>query len=52
MASSLWNIRELHLSLITDMNSGAISDDDVRTKRDALQTILCTSSIKDLQTPM
>ncbi|ELI9681037.1 TPA: SLATT domain-containing protein [Vibrio vulnificus] len=39
-ASSLWNIRESYLSLITDMNSGAISDDDARTKRDALQTTL------------
>lgn len=39
-ASSLWNIRESYLSLITDINSGAISDDDVRKKRDALQITL------------
>lgn len=39
-ASSLWNIRESYLSLITDINSGAIVDDDVRKKRDALQSTL------------
>lgn len=39
-ACSLWNIRESYLSLITDMNSGAISDEDVRKKRDALQASL------------
>ncbi|CAQ81910.1 SLATT domain-containing protein [Aliivibrio salmonicida] len=39
-ASSLWNIRESYLSLITDINSGAIGDDDVRKKRDVLQATL------------
>ncbi|EOE4740088.1 SLATT domain-containing protein [Vibrio vulnificus] len=36
-ASSLWNIRESYLSLITDMHSGVISDDEVRQIRDSLQ---------------
>ena len=36
-ASSLWNIRETYLSLLTDMNSGLISAENVILKRDQLQ---------------
>ncbi|WP_125558208.1 SLATT domain-containing protein [Pseudoalteromonas rubra] len=36
-ASSLWNIRESYLSLITDMHSGIISDEEARKARDSLQ---------------
>jgi len=39
-ASTLWNIRESYLSLITDMYSGIITDDEARKIRDSLQTSL------------
>jgi len=39
-AGDLWNVRESYLSLLTDFVSGAVSDDDVRTRRDILQEAL------------
>ncbi|GLS89100.1 hypothetical protein GCM10007916_01670 [Psychromonas marina] len=39
-ASSLWNIRESYFSLITDLHSSSLTDDEVRKKRDALQANL------------
>jgi hypothetical protein len=39
-ASTLWYIRESYLSLITDMYSGVITDDEVRKIRDSLQVSL------------
>jgi hypothetical protein len=36
-AIQLWNIREKYLSLLTDIKTGAISEDDIRKQRDALQ---------------
>ena len=39
-ASALWNIRESYLSLLTDLRSGAIADEEARIKRDNLQAQL------------
>jgi len=39
-AGDLWNMRESYLSLLTDLVGGAVSDGDVRTKRDILQEAL------------
>jgi len=39
-ANALWGIRESYLSLITDLSGGAVSDQDARKKRDALQSKL------------
>ncbi|MCE9823107.1 SLATT domain-containing protein [Vibrio alginolyticus] len=39
-ANTLWNIRESYLSLITDMHSDIIKDDEVRKTRDFLQASL------------
>ncbi|ELV8578263.1 SLATT domain-containing protein [Vibrio vulnificus] len=39
-ASTLWNIRESYLSLLTDMHSNAIKDEEIRKKRDFLQASL------------
>jgi hypothetical protein len=36
-AVELWNIRESYLSLLTDIRSGCIENDEIRTHRDALQ---------------
>jgi hypothetical protein len=37
VASALWNIRELYLSLLTDMISNAIAKETARQRRDSLQ---------------
>lgn len=37
VAARLWNLRESYQSLIVDIQSGAISDDDGRGRRDQLQ---------------
>ena len=37
IASRLWDVRESYLSLVTDLRSGATSEDDARARRDALQ---------------
>jgi hypothetical protein len=39
-ANALWGIRESYLSLITDLRGGAVTDQDARKKRDALQSKL------------
>ncbi len=39
-AISIWSIRESYLSLLTDINSGEISQVDARKLRDSLQTKL------------
>jgi len=36
-ASDLWDIRESYFSLLTDINSGLISKEDIASKRDDLQ---------------
>ena len=36
-ASLLWNVREKYLSLITDINVGSTSIDEIRYRRDELQ---------------
>ncbi len=36
-AADLWSIRESYLSLLTDLHSGAVSQDEARARRDALQ---------------
>ncbi|GAA1997058.1 SLATT domain-containing protein [Brevibacterium samyangense] len=37
IASRLWGIRESYISLIADLMSGAVSDDEGRRRRDVLQ---------------
>jgi hypothetical protein len=37
VASQLWDIRESYISLISDLMSGGISDEQARTRRDELQ---------------
>ncbi|MEN5297542.1 SLATT domain-containing protein [Brucella sp. TWI559] len=39
-AADLWAIRESYLSLLTDLSSSALSEDEVRERRDALQLSL------------
>lgn len=39
-AADLWAIRESYLSLLTDLSSGAVSDDVARERRDTLQDAL------------
>jgi hypothetical protein len=39
-AADLWTIRESYLSLLTDIVSGAVTDDVARERRDNLQTAL------------
>ena len=39
-ASDIWNVRESYLSLISDALNSAVPIDDLRTKRDELQTNL------------
>jgi hypothetical protein len=39
-ASNLWNVREKYLSLLTDIRSGAVNADTIRTQRDKLQSEL------------
>lgn len=41
-ATELWDIREMYLSLLTDMNGGEISQETIIAKRDALQDRLKT----------
>ena len=36
-ATSIWNVRENYLSLLTDMRVGSISDEKVKVRRDELQ---------------
>ena len=36
-ASLLWNVREKYLSLITDINVGRITIDEIKNRRDELQ---------------
>lgn len=36
-ATRLWDVRESYLSLITDMMSGSLTDEQARTRRDELQ---------------
>lgn len=42
-AAHLWNIRESYLSLLTDIRSGSVNLDVIRTKRDQLQEELATT---------
>lgn len=37
VAASLWDIRESYLSLLTDLESGALTADEARLRRDELQ---------------
>lgn len=37
VASRLWDVRESYISLISDLMSGGISDEQARTRRDELQ---------------
>lgn len=39
-AASIWNIREDYLSLLTDLNAGLLSSEEIRVKRDKLQSDL------------
>ncbi len=39
-ASDIWNIRESYLSLLTDMKDTSFSMDELRSRRDKLQTSL------------
>lgn len=36
-AVDLWNMRESYLSLLTDIKSGCVENDEIRTQRDELQ---------------
>ena len=44
-AADLWAIRESYLSLLTDLASGSISDQDARQRRDDLQSALGSGPI-------
>ncbi len=37
VASQLWNVRESYISLISDLMSGGVTDEEARTRRDELQ---------------
>ena len=39
-ASNLWNVRENYLSLLTDIRSGSVNAEAIRTQRDKLQSEL------------
>ncbi len=39
-ASDIWNVREKYLSLLTDLNSGVLSIEEIGVKRDELQSEL------------
>jgi hypothetical protein len=39
-AASIWNIREDYLSLLTDLRAGLLSTEEIRIKRDKLQSDL------------
>ena len=39
-AANLWNVRENYLSLLTDIRSGAVNTETIRTQRDKLQSDL------------
>lgn len=41
-AIELWNIRELYLSLITDIRTNALNINQIAQRRDELQNTLCT----------